>query len=62
MLIPQRITKKMQELSLVVNNKGGKAMYIVLEAAIAIVLFTIGLGVILYRSRGKTQGKDQKYA
>lgn len=32
-------------------------MYTVLEIAIAIVLFTIGLGVILYRSDGKVNGK-----
>lgn len=32
-------------------------MFVVLEVAVAIVLFTIGLGVILYRSNGKIQGK-----
>ncbi|MGE5632742.1 MAG: ATP synthase subunit C [Caulobacteraceae bacterium] len=32
-------------------------MYIVLEIAVAIVLFTIGLGVVLYRSNGNSHGK-----
>jgi V/A-type H+-transporting ATPase subunit K len=32
-------------------------MYIILEIAIGIVLFTIGLGVILYRSEGDVKGK-----
>ncbi|HYF81498.1 MAG TPA: ATP synthase subunit C [Clostridia bacterium] len=32
-------------------------MYTILELAIGIVLFTIGLGVILYRSKGNMQGK-----
>lgn len=32
-------------------------MYIVLEIAVAIVLLTIGFGVILYRSNGKIQGR-----
>jgi len=35
-------------------------MYIVLELAIAIVLFTIGLGVILYRSNERLNGKKLK--
>lgn len=32
-------------------------MYTILELAIGIVIFTIGLGVILHRSNGETQGK-----
>ncbi|MHB1392145.1 MAG: ATP synthase subunit C [Clostridia bacterium] len=32
-------------------------MYTILELAVGIVLFTIGLGVILYRSNGEMQGR-----
>ncbi len=32
-------------------------MYTILELAVGIVLFTIGLGVILYRSEGDMKGK-----
>lgn len=35
-------------------------MYIILGIAIGIVLFTIGLGVILYRSTGSVKGKKVK--
>lgn len=35
-------------------------MYIILELAIGIVLFTIGSGVILYRSKGDMQGRKIK--
>lgn len=37
-------------------------MYTILGIAIGIVLFTIGLGVILYRSKGELRGRKYKNA
>lgn len=37
-------------------------MYMILGIAIGIVLFTIGLGVILFRSAGESHGRKFKFA